>query len=384
MWREPDAQVILGIETSCDETAAALVDATARSARTSSPPRPSCTRAYGGVVPEIASRRHLELVIAGARARRSTEAGAALDDVELGRRHRRARADRRAARRRLRREGARLGARAAARPRQPPARARRLALPAAARPRAALHLPARERRPHAAARRARARWGEVARARDDARRRGRRGVRQGRPPARPALPGRRRDRPPRPRGRPRGLRASRSRASPASTSRSPGSRPRSSTPSATSRPASSSARRADLAASYQHAIVRALVERVEAAGAERIAIVGGVAANSRAPRRAAGGRRGAARALHRQRRDDRLGRRATRRRSRRAEYLALDAFASGGLSCVLAALAAIAPPLRPDRPRLAADGAPAAASTPPTWRGLVGDAHPRRRRSAPR
>jgi tRNA N6-adenosine threonylcarbamoyltransferase len=40
------------------------------------------------------------------------------------------------------------------------------------------------------------------------------------------------------------------------------------------------ARRADLAASYQRAIVRALVSRVEAAGAERLAIVGGVAANS--------------------------------------------------------------------------------------------------------
>jgi N6-L-threonylcarbamoyladenine synthase len=44
------------------------------------------------------------------------------------------------------------------------------------------------------------------------------------------------------------------------------------------------ARRADLAASYQHAIVRALVERVreaaQATGRQRIAIVGGVAANS--------------------------------------------------------------------------------------------------------
>ncbi len=44
------------------------------------------------------------------------------------------------------------------------------------------------------------------------------------------------------------------------------------------------ARRADLAASYQHALVRALVERVreaaEQAGRDRIAIVGGVAANS--------------------------------------------------------------------------------------------------------
>jgi N6-L-threonylcarbamoyladenine synthase len=39
-------------------------------------------------------------------------------------------------------------------------------------------------------------------------------------------------------------------------------------------------RKADLAASYQRAIVRALVARVRAAGAERVAVVGGVAANS--------------------------------------------------------------------------------------------------------
>jgi N6-L-threonylcarbamoyladenine synthase len=40
------------------------------------------------------------------------------------------------------------------------------------------------------------------------------------------------------------------------------------------------ARRADLAASYQRAIVRALVERIAAARTDRVAIVGGVAANS--------------------------------------------------------------------------------------------------------
>ena len=39
-------------------------------------------------------------------------------------------------------------------------------------------------------------------------------------------------------------------------------------------------RKADLAASYQRAIVRALVERIDAAGGDRIAVVGGVAANS--------------------------------------------------------------------------------------------------------
>jgi N6-L-threonylcarbamoyladenine synthase len=40
------------------------------------------------------------------------------------------------------------------------------------------------------------------------------------------------------------------------------------------------ARRADLAASYQRAIVRALVGRLEAIRADRVAVVGGVAANS--------------------------------------------------------------------------------------------------------
>jgi N6-L-threonylcarbamoyladenine synthase len=46
------------------------------------------------------------------------------------------------------------------------------------------------------------------------------------------------------------------------------------------KPAELDARRADLAASYQRAIVRALVERIEATGADTVAIVGGVAANS--------------------------------------------------------------------------------------------------------
>ena len=66
-------------------------------------------------------------------------------------------------------------------------------------------------------------------------------------------------------------------------------------------------RRADLAASYQRAIVRALVERLAAAGAERVAVVGGVAANSEL--RAALPQAGFAplSALHRQRGDDRLG-----------------------------------------------------------------------------
>jgi hypothetical protein len=48
-------------------------------------------------------------------------------------------------------------------------------------------------------------------------------------------------------------------------------------------------RRADLAASYQRAIVRALVERVREARAERVAVVGGVAANSELREALAGG-----------------------------------------------------------------------------------------------
>ena len=80
-------------------------------------------------------------------------------------------------------------------------------------------------------------------------------------------------------------------------------------------PAELEARRADLAASYQRAIVRALVGRIEAAHADTVAIVGGVAANSGAARVAAGRRRRAAEALHGQCRDDRLGRPLHRRRA---------------------------------------------------------------------
>jgi N6-L-threonylcarbamoyladenine synthase len=54
--------VILGIETSCDETAAAVVsdDGFVRSSVVSS--QAELHARFGGVVPEVASRRHLELV----------------------------------------------------------------------------------------------------------------------------------------------------------------------------------------------------------------------------------------------------------------------------------------------------------------------------------
>ena len=194
---------ILGIETSCDETAAALVTRTdeIRSSVVSS--QAELHARYGGVVPEVASRRHLELVTPVIR-----EALAEADATPRGRRPRRgdprARADRRAPRRARRGEGGRVVAPAAARPRRPPRRPRRLALSPAGAARAAVPLPAGERRPHDAARRPLAHRAGAARV--DARRRGGRGVRQGRAAARARLSGRARDRPARARGRPRRVR----------------------------------------------------------------------------------------------------------------------------------------------------------------------------------
>jgi N6-L-threonylcarbamoyladenine synthase len=73
--------MILGLETSCDETAAALVsaDGEIRSSVISS--QADLHARFGGVVPEIASRRHLELVLPVVREALG-EAGASLDDVE--------------------------------------------------------------------------------------------------------------------------------------------------------------------------------------------------------------------------------------------------------------------------------------------------------------
>ena len=73
--------MILGIETSCDETAAALVtvDGEIRANVVSS--QAELHARFGGVVPEVASRRHLELVAPVVREALA-EAGATLDDVE--------------------------------------------------------------------------------------------------------------------------------------------------------------------------------------------------------------------------------------------------------------------------------------------------------------
>ena len=77
----PGSALILGIETSCDETAAALVTEAGeiRSSVVSS--QAELHARYGGVVPEVASRGHLELVTPVIREALG-EAGVTLEDVD--------------------------------------------------------------------------------------------------------------------------------------------------------------------------------------------------------------------------------------------------------------------------------------------------------------
>ena len=76
------AIVILGIETSCDETAAAVVthDGEIRSNIVAS--QADLHTRYGGVVPEVASRRHLELISPVIQEALGS-AGATLDDLDI-------------------------------------------------------------------------------------------------------------------------------------------------------------------------------------------------------------------------------------------------------------------------------------------------------------
>jgi N6-L-threonylcarbamoyladenine synthase len=73
--------LILGIETSCDDTCAALVTRDGEIHSNVIASQGLLHARYGGVVPEIASRRHLELVDATV-ADALERAGARLDDVE--------------------------------------------------------------------------------------------------------------------------------------------------------------------------------------------------------------------------------------------------------------------------------------------------------------
>jgi N6-L-threonylcarbamoyladenine synthase len=74
--------VILAIETSCDETAAALVTRRGQVLANVVSSQADLHARYGGVVPEVASRRHLELVLPVVREALS-EAEATLADAEL-------------------------------------------------------------------------------------------------------------------------------------------------------------------------------------------------------------------------------------------------------------------------------------------------------------
>jgi len=73
--------LILGIETSCDETASALVTDEGEIRSNVISTQAELHARYGGVVPEVASRRHLELVTPVIREALA-EAGATLADVD--------------------------------------------------------------------------------------------------------------------------------------------------------------------------------------------------------------------------------------------------------------------------------------------------------------
>ena len=74
--------MILGLETSCDETAAAVVTLDGRILSNVVSSQADLHARYGGVVPEVASRRHLELVTPVVQEA-LTEAKLTLDDVGL-------------------------------------------------------------------------------------------------------------------------------------------------------------------------------------------------------------------------------------------------------------------------------------------------------------
>ncbi len=73
--------IVLGIETSCDETAAALVDDKRRILSQALASQIEEHRAYGGVVPEIAARSHVEH-LDGLIARAMADAGLGWDAID--------------------------------------------------------------------------------------------------------------------------------------------------------------------------------------------------------------------------------------------------------------------------------------------------------------
>ncbi|GAG61074.1 unnamed protein product [marine sediment metagenome] len=57
------SDLIMGIETSCDETAAAIVEDGKKIISNVVASQINIHQKYGGVVPEIASRKHMEYII---------------------------------------------------------------------------------------------------------------------------------------------------------------------------------------------------------------------------------------------------------------------------------------------------------------------------------
>src|SRR5688500_19569939 len=72
---------ILGIESSCDETAAAVVEDGRRIVSNVVASQDAIHAPYGGVVPELASRRHLEVIVPVVE-RALADAGVALGDLD--------------------------------------------------------------------------------------------------------------------------------------------------------------------------------------------------------------------------------------------------------------------------------------------------------------
>lgn len=73
--------IVLGIETSCDETAAAVLDGGRKILSSVVASQDDVHAPYGGVVPELASRRHLEVIVPVIR-RALAEAGMGLPDLD--------------------------------------------------------------------------------------------------------------------------------------------------------------------------------------------------------------------------------------------------------------------------------------------------------------
>ena len=73
--------LILGIESSCDETAAAVVERGARTLSSVVASQIATHARYGGVVPELASREHLRAIVPVVRAALA-EADVTLADLD--------------------------------------------------------------------------------------------------------------------------------------------------------------------------------------------------------------------------------------------------------------------------------------------------------------